>query len=130
MGPFDYLLNQVDQALPAALRPLWHSPVGPRTIFFWAPTIKWAVVLAGIADMYHRPPESVAREQCAMLAITGLLWSRWAVQIKPRNYNYLAVNLTLFLSQAIQLYRSTLVKDNSVQTTEVNYERPWLLYWI
>ena len=34
---------------------VWNHPAGPRTIFFWAPTFKWSLGLANIAD-YNRPP--------------------------------------------------------------------------
>jgi len=31
--------------LPARFKPLWDGPVGPKTVFFWAPTIKWVSLM-------------------------------------------------------------------------------------
>ena len=32
----------------------WNHPAGPKTVFFWAPTFKWSLGLANLAD-YNRP---------------------------------------------------------------------------
>lgn len=45
--------------LPQFLKSSWDHPAGPKTIFFWAPTIKWCLVLAGFADMM-RPAEKLS----------------------------------------------------------------------
>lgn len=36
-----------------------NHPAGPRTIHFWAPAMKWALVVAGLADV-TRPPERIS----------------------------------------------------------------------
>jgi hypothetical protein len=35
---------------------------GPFTIFFWAPTFKWMITFANIADM-KKPPELLSANQ-------------------------------------------------------------------
>ncbi|EPB68941.1 hypothetical protein ANCCEY_11975 [Ancylostoma ceylanicum] len=37
--------------LPPFAKPLWNHPAGPKTVFFWGPTIKWGLVIAGLADL-------------------------------------------------------------------------------
>lgn len=41
------------------MQPAWNHPAGPKTVFFWAPTIKWALVGAGLADL-ARPAEKLS----------------------------------------------------------------------
>lgn len=36
-----------------------NHPAGPKTIFFWAPMAKWALVIAGLKDM-NRPADKVS----------------------------------------------------------------------
>ena len=69
-----------------------NHPAGPKTIHFWAPTMKWGLVAAGLADL-NRPAEDISLAQSAALSSTGLIWSRYATQITPVNYNLLGVNL-------------------------------------
>lgn len=38
---YNGLINAVDKIVPNKLKPMWVSPVGPRTVFFWAPVLKW-----------------------------------------------------------------------------------------
>ncbi|KAK2080745.1 Mitochondrial pyruvate carrier 4 [Prototheca wickerhamii] len=82
----------------------WNHPAGPKTIHFWAPTFKWAITFANIAD-FARPAELVSYpQQCAVTA-TGLIWSRFATQIHPVNYNLLAVNAFMAMTGIYQLSR-------------------------
>jgi len=69
------------------LQQLWSSPVGPKTVHFWAPIMKWGLVLAGAAD-FARPVESLSLSQNGALMATGLIWTRWCFVIKPRNLLY------------------------------------------
>ena len=50
-----------------------------------APVMKWALVLAGITD-FARPAEKLSAAQNASLTATGLIWTRWCLIIKPKNY--------------------------------------------
>ena len=55
---------------------------GPKTIHFWAPTFKWAISIANLADL-QRPPENVSYPQQIAVTATGLIWSRFSTQINP-----------------------------------------------
>uniref|UniRef100_A0A915PYF2 Mitochondrial pyruvate carrier n=1 Tax=Setaria digitata TaxID=48799 RepID=A0A915PYF2_9BILA len=52
--------------LPNFLKSSWDHPAGPKTVFFWGPTIKWCLVLAGLADLM-RPAEKLSFFQLARL---------------------------------------------------------------
>mmetsp|Transcript_14649 Transcript_14649/g.39218 ORF Transcript_14649/g.39218 Transcript_14649/m.39218 type:complete len:110 (-) Transcript_14649:1012-1341(-) len=76
----------------ARARAFLDHPAGPKTVFFWAPTMKWGLVVAGLADI-NRPVEKVSVPQNLALAATGVIWVRWSFVITPRNYNLAFVNL-------------------------------------
>jgi len=86
------------------LAQLWNHPAGPKTIHFWAPTFKWAISIANIAD-FERPPELLSYPQQIAVTATGLIWSRFSTQIKPVNYNLLAVNIFMAATGIYQLSR-------------------------
>ncbi|EOO01624.1 putative upf0041 domain protein [Phaeoacremonium minimum UCRPA7] len=73
---------------------MWDSPIGLKTVHFWAPVMKWALVIAGIAD-FARPAEKLSLTQNAALTATGTIWTRWCLIIKPKNYLLAAVNFFL-----------------------------------
>ena len=87
-----------------AFKRLWNSPTGPKTVHFWAPTLKWGLVLAGISDM-SRPVEKVSATQSLSLLATGLVWTRWSFVIIPKNYLLASVNAFLALTAGIQVGR-------------------------
>lgn len=81
-----------------------NHPAGPKTIHFWAPTFKWGITFANIADL-QRPPDKISvPQQCAITA-TGVIWSRYSTQITPVNYNLLTVNVFMAITGSYQLYR-------------------------
>ncbi|KAJ0876553.1 putative mitochondrial pyruvate carrier [Helianthus annuus] len=41
---------------------LWNHPAGPETIYFWAPTFKWGISIAKIAD-FAKLPEKLSYPQ-------------------------------------------------------------------
>lgn len=100
-----------NQAPTAGLN--WHRrwndfvqhPAGPLTIHFWAPTFKWTIVLAGLSDLYYRPPHQVSPRQQTVLLITGIIWTRWSTIIVPRNWNLAAVNSFMAAVAGVQLFR-------------------------
>ncbi|XP_053956128.1 mitochondrial pyruvate carrier 2-like [Anastrepha ludens] len=102
---YNALIGSVDKHVPEKLRPLWHHPAGPKTVFFWAPLFKWTLVIAGLSDL-ARPAESLSVPQCAALAATGIIWSRYSLVIVPKNYSLFSVNLFVGLTQIIQLSRA------------------------
>ncbi|CAJ2504547.1 Uu.00g119410.m01.CDS01 [Anthostomella pinea] len=83
---------------------MWNSPVGMKTVHFWAPVMKWALVIAGIGD-FARPAEKLSITQNAALTATGLIWTRWCFVIKPRNILLAAVNFFLGCVGVAQLTR-------------------------
>ncbi|KXS09368.1 UPF0041-domain-containing protein [Gonapodya prolifera JEL478] len=82
----------------------WNHPAGPKTVFFWAPLMKWGLVVAGLADL-QRPAENLSVNQNVALTATGVIWSRYSVVITPVNYSLMTVNLFVGATGMIQLYR-------------------------
>eukprot|EP00640_Fibrocapsa_japonica_P005388 CAMPEP_0113934280 /NCGR_PEP_ID=MMETSP1339-20121228/1622_1 /TAXON_ID=94617 /ORGANISM="Fibrocapsa japonica" /LENGTH=108 /DNA_ID=CAMNT_0000936013 /DNA_START=136 /DNA_END=462 /DNA_ORIENTATION=+ /assembly_acc=CAM_ASM_000762 len=79
-------------------------PAGPFTIHFWAPTFKWGISFANIADL-RRDPTAISTPQQVAVASTGIIWSRYSTVINPVNYNLLSVNLFMAVTGCYQLYR-------------------------
>lgn len=111
--------------MAARLRALWDHPAGLKTVFFWAPTMKWGLVFASIADM-QKPAETISVPQTTALATTGLIWSkfhffkttelstnsnklickaRYSFSIIPVNYNLALVNIFVAATNIYQLSR-------------------------
>lgn len=92
--------------------PLTQRPTTPNTnnkptndaVHFWAPTFKWGITIANIADL-QRPADKVSYPQQLAVTATGVIWSRYSTQITPVNYNLLAVNFFMALSGSYQLAR-------------------------
>ncbi|OQO02282.1 hypothetical protein B0A48_11836 [Cryoendolithus antarcticus] len=82
----------------------WNSTVGPKTVHFWAPIMKWGLVLAG-ASNFARPAEKLSLSQNAALMCTGLIWTRWCFVIRPKNMFLASVNFLLFCVGAAQTGR-------------------------
>ncbi|XP_005178300.1 mitochondrial pyruvate carrier 2 [Musca domestica] len=102
---YNGLIGAVDKHVPTKLRPLWNHPAGPKTIFFWSPLFKWGLVIAGLSDL-ARPAETLSVSQCGALAATGIIWSRYSLVIKPKNWSLFSVNLFVGLVQSVQLGRA------------------------
>ncbi|VDB95917.1 unnamed protein product [Peniophora sp. CBMAI 1063] len=81
-----------------------NHPAGPKTVFFWAPVMKWCLVAAGLKDM-GRPAEKLSVSQNVALAATGLIWVRYSFVITPVNYSLAAVNFFVGMSGLTQLGR-------------------------
>jgi len=81
-----------------------NHPAGPKTVFFWAPAMKWGLVIAGIADI-NRPAENISLPQSAALSATGIIWARYATQINPVNYNLMTVNFFVAATGLYQLQK-------------------------
>jgi len=94
----------VGKFVPERMQPFWNHPAGPKTIFFWAPAIKWCLVGAGLAD-YARPADKLSLSQSSALAATGLIWARYSLVIIPKNYNLFTVNMFLGFTGIWQLIR-------------------------
>lgn len=87
-----------------AFRRFWQSETGPRTVHFWAPTLKWGLVIAGLSDT-NRPVEKISGAQNLSLLATAVIWTRWSFVIKPRNMLLASVNSFLALTAGYQLSR-------------------------
>ena len=98
------VIGVVDKRVPAKLRPLWEHPAGPKTVFFWSPIMKWALVIAGLSDL-QRPVDKISPSQSASLAATGFIWSRYCLVITPKNYALMSVNMLVGLTNLAQLGR-------------------------
>ncbi|XP_039965605.1 mitochondrial pyruvate carrier 2-like [Bactrocera neohumeralis] len=109
VGPLSRIYNGMigtaDKFVPTSMRPLWEHPAGPKTVFFWAPICKWALVIAGIGDM-NRPAHSLSLNQCAVIATTGIIWSRYSLVIIPKNYSLFMVNMFVATTQLYQVARA------------------------
>ncbi|KAG7528194.1 hypothetical protein FFLO_06338 [Filobasidium floriforme] len=81
-----------------------NHPAGIRTIFFWAPLAKWALVAAGLKDL-SRPADKLSAPQNLALAATGFIWVRYSLVITPVNYSLAAVNFFVGATGVGQLYR-------------------------
>jgi mitochondrial pyruvate carrier 2 len=68
--------------LLAYAKAFWNHPAGPKTIHFWAPTFKWGISIANIAD-FKKPPDAVSYPQQVAVTATGVIWSRFSTQITP-----------------------------------------------
>ncbi|KAH8282111.1 hypothetical protein KR054_005491 [Drosophila jambulina] len=121
-GPLSKLYNaiikSVDPFVPQILQPLWTSPAGPKTVFFWGPSIKWVMVIAGLGDTIHRPAQNISINQCASLAGASLIYTRYSMVITPKNYIMLSVNAAIFMIQSFLIGKHLLWRDDSTQTTE------------
>ncbi|PGH10550.1 hypothetical protein AJ80_07496 [Polytolypa hystricis UAMH7299] len=82
----------------------WNSPIGLKTVHFWAPVMKWILVLAGLSDM-AKPADKLSLTQNGALMATGAIWTRWCLIITPRNVLLATVNFFVGLLGATQVTR-------------------------
>ncbi|CAH8275731.1 unnamed protein product [Arabidopsis lyrata] len=86
------------------LQAIWNHPAGPKTIHFWAPTFKWGISIANIAD-FAKPPEKLSYPQQIAVTCTGVIWSRYSMVINPKNWNLFSVNVAMAGTGIYQLAR-------------------------
>ncbi|XP_014216515.1 mitochondrial pyruvate carrier 2-like [Copidosoma floridanum] len=98
------LMHKIAALLPEKSRAVFLHPAGPTTIFFWAPTFKWGLVMAGIGDI-NRPVENISLSQTFSLMLTGIIWSRYSLVIIPKNYNLLSVNAFVAMTNSYNFMR-------------------------
>ncbi|KAL4401897.1 Mitochondrial pyruvate carrier 2 [Malassezia pachydermatis] len=106
-----------------------NHPAGPKTVFFWAPMMKWGLVLAGLGDL-ARPANKLSVSQNAALATTGMIWVRYCFVITPVNYPLAAVNFFVGTTGLVQLARVAYYKYTHPEevaaaplTTEANNKK-------
>ncbi|WFD31382.1 acylpyruvate hydrolase [Malassezia sp. CBS 17886] len=78
--------------------------MGPKSVFFWAPFMKWGLVVAGLKDL-TRPADKLSVSQNSALALTGMIWVRYCFVITPVNYPLAAVNFFVGTNGLVQLGR-------------------------
>ena len=107
-----------------------NSEAGPKTIHFWAPTLKWGLVFAGISDL-QRPVDKISGAQNLSLLATAMIWTRWSFVIKPKNMLLASVNFFLGCTAGYQLgrivdYRLKEGKETGVKAPEqeANVNKP------
>ena len=61
-------------------------------------------MIAGLGDL-KRPAEKLSITQSTALAATGIIWSRYSLVIKPKNYALFTVNLFVAATGLYQLAR-------------------------
>ncbi|KAJ9595122.1 hypothetical protein L9F63_013597 [Diploptera punctata] len=86
-------ISVAEKYVPDKLQPLWNHPAGPKTIFFWAPSL----VIAGLGDL-ARPAEKLSVGQSAALSATGIVWARYSMVIIPKNWSLFSVNVFVALT--------------------------------
>ncbi|KAJ7755719.1 mitochondrial pyruvate carrier [Mycena maculata] len=91
-----------------------NHPAGPKTVFFWAPMMKWCLVAAGLKDL-SRPAEKLSVSQNLALTATGFIWVRYSFVIIPVNHSLAAVNFFVGLSGLTQLARIANYRYNTPQ---------------
>lgn len=104
MTTFIKLDAQLQARMSDKMKSRWNHEAGLKTIHFWAPAWKWALVLAGITD-YFRPPEKLSLNQSASLAATGMIWSRYSMVVIPKNWVLFSVNIALGITGMLQCIR-------------------------
>jgi hypothetical protein len=87
----------------ASLKGLLEHPAGPFTIHFWAPTAKWLISAANIADV-NRPVEKMSLPQQTAVSVTGIIWARYSLVVVPINYNLMAVNAVMACTGLFHLF--------------------------
>ena len=83
---------------------LWNHPAGPKTIHFWAPTFKWCLTIANVADS-AKPPEEISYAQQVAMSCNGLIWARYSMVITPKNWNLFSVSSALACTCVYQISR-------------------------
>ncbi|XP_073387375.1 mitochondrial pyruvate carrier 4 isoform X2 [Physcomitrium patens] len=73
-------------------------------VHFWAPTFKWGISIANIAD-FQKPADKISYPQQLAVTATGLIWSRYSMVITPKNWNLFSVNIAMATTGIYQLSR-------------------------
>ncbi|KAK9691332.1 hypothetical protein RND81_09G190200 [Saponaria officinalis] len=96
------------------LQAIWNHPTGPKTIHFWAPTFKWGLIVANVAD-YAKPPQELSYPHQAAMVITGAIWARYSTIVIPKNWPLFSVSVGMAATGAYQLFRKcmTILKEKS-----------------
>ena len=78
--------------LPESVKTFLAHPAGPFTVFFWAPTCKWAITFTNIGE-FSKPAETISAKQQIAILTTAAIWCKYALAVIPVNYNMMIVNV-------------------------------------
>ena len=81
-----------------------NSPVGPKTIHFWAPIANWGLVLAALKDI-NKPAEMISERMTMTMIFYSTLFMRFAWRVQPRNFILFACHFANFSAQSYLLSR-------------------------
>ncbi|CRH01681.1 mitochondrial pyruvate carrier protein 1, putative [Plasmodium relictum] len=89
------------------------------SIMFWAPLANWGFVIAGCNDLM-KSPIYVSEKMTAVLAVYSMLFMRFALSIKPKNYLLFSCHATNTLVQSVLLCRKLKFElDNKKNLKEI-----------
>lgn len=89
---------------PKAINNFFGHPAGMLTIFFWAPTSKWALSANNIVDI-NKDLKTISLSQQLALTMSGLIWTRFSFVIYPVNVNLAIVNGVLAITSGYHVIR-------------------------
>ena len=99
------------------------SPVGPLTTHFWGPAFNFMFVIQGLIER-DRPPHKLSRNMQMILTTYSILFMRFALIVKPKNYllftchvsnTYLQANL---LMKRLKFESERKAKGLSIELTD------------
>ncbi|EMS58531.1 hypothetical protein TRIUR3_06991 [Triticum urartu] len=91
---------------------------------FWAPTFKWGISIANVAD-FAKPHEKISYPQQVVIACTGIIWSRYSMVITPKNWNLFSVSVVMSgtgLYQLSRKIRKDYFSDDEKEATAASLE--------
>ena len=68
------------------------------------------ISISNIKDM-EKPAQLISTNQQIAIFATGVIWSRYALVVRPINYNLMIVNMFMSMTAAYQLYRKSQVPE-------------------
>ncbi|XP_073979325.1 mitochondrial pyruvate carrier 2-like [Rhodnius prolixus] len=111
------ITRYADKFVPERFQPFWNHQAGPKTVHFWAPVIKWGLVVAGLSDI-SRPAEQLSVAQSSALMATGAIWSRYSLVIIPKNWGLFSVNMFVAATGFYQTCRAVRYHVQEKQSQE------------
>ncbi|KAG2248984.1 hypothetical protein Bca4012_087688 [Brassica carinata] len=90
--------------MSSSARSVYNDIVWCTFVHFWAPTFKWGISIANIAD-FAKPTDKISYPQQLAVTCTGVIWSRYSMVITPKNWNLFSVNVAMAGTGIYQLSR-------------------------
>ena len=89
--------------MPDSVRSVAGNPIGPLTVFFWAPAGK-LMLSVNNADL-DKPTEKISLNNSLVLTCTGAIWTHYGFVISPINKFQASVNAMLCVTSGYQACR-------------------------